>query len=85
MIQVICPASQATLEQLMLEVSSGVSLDEAAGALGIPLHTALHIMQQNEMEARVRNLAGAWVDAQGKLPTGVSAAPTVSALRRRRE
>ena len=67
MTQVICPAPQATLEQLLLEVSAGISLDEAARVLGIPASTALHIMQQHEMEARVLNLVSVWTDAQFKL------------------
>jgi hypothetical protein len=67
MAQAISQAPQATIEQLLLEVSAGVSLDEAAGVLGIPASTALHIMQQHAMETRVLNLVQVWTDAQFKM------------------
>jgi hypothetical protein len=69
---------QAMAEQLMLELSAGVSLDEAAGILGIQSSTALHIMQQHAMEIRLHNLAKAWADAQFKMPAEMSTTPSAS-------
>jgi hypothetical protein len=80
MTQMMCAASQATLEQLMLEVSAGVPLEQAATLLGISIHAAVHIMQQNEMESRLHNLVSAWTDAQFKLPVGVSPTSSLTAF-----
>ncbi len=76
--QMICPTPQATLEQLLLEISAGVSLDEAASVLGISASTALQIMQQYEMEARVLNLVRVWTDSQLQLLAEESPPSTAS-------
>ena len=78
MTQAICPTPQATLEQLLLEVSAGVSLNEAASVLGMQASTALQIMQQHEMETRVLNLVRVWTDSQFQLLADESPPPTVS-------
>ncbi len=75
MSQLMRPAPQATIEQLMLEVSTGISLDEAARVLGISSSTALDIMQQHEMETRVLNLVSVWTDAQFKMLAEESPTP----------
>jgi hypothetical protein len=52
----------------MLELSAGVSLEEAARVLGIQDDEALHIIQQPAMEIRLTNLERAWADALLKMP-----------------
>jgi hypothetical protein len=55
-------------EHLMLELSAGVSLEEAARVLGIQGDDALHIIRQPAMEIRLTNLERAWADALLKMP-----------------
>ncbi len=78
MSQLVRPVEQSLVEQLLLEVSTGVSLDDAARILGISSAAALDIMQQHDMEVRVLNLVSIWTDAQFKLLAGEAPAPAAS-------
>ena len=64
----LCTGPRDLAEQLMLELSAGVSLEEAARVLGIQDDEALHIIQQPAMEIRLTNLERAWADALLKMP-----------------